>query len=76
MTTNDKFAVVQAKHMAHGTMKQPKGFYENIELQLTISPDIRIMDMEKLFAEIQNMFILWTRDLDTDYKYVIEKVEE
>jgi len=60
--------------MARGEMTRDtdRDPWANIKLNLEISPDIRMMDIEKLFKEIQNVYMYWTRDLDTNYRYVID----
>ena len=70
-------AKIYLKNVFNGTMSQiptEKFLLSNpIEIHLSISPDARAIDIEKLFQEIQNKILLWTRDMDTDCKYITDK---
>ena len=70
-------AKIYVKHAMNGSMtKSEEGPFPSsnqIKIDLTISPDIRIMDLEKVFKEIQNKFMYWTRDVDSDSLYIIDE---
>ena len=71
-----KRATIKLPHSFSGTMEKsdegafPK--YNNIKLKLSISHDTRIRDIEKLFGELQDMILMWNREVDTDCKYIYE----
>ena len=69
-------AKIKLKYSFDGTMEEVDNgrFTSNapIEIHLKIERDARIRDIEKLFGELQDKILFWTRSLDTDHKYVVE----
>ena len=72
-----KKAKIKLQYSFEGTIeKSDEGRFPRdnpIEIYLKIAPDTRIRDIEKLFGELQDKIILWTRALDVDHKYVVEE---
>lgn len=70
-------AKIYVKHVMSGSMtKSEEGPFPSsnqIKIDLTISPAIRMMDLEKVFKELQDKFLFWTRDVDTECRYVVEE---
>lgn len=70
-------AKISLKYSFEGCMIQETGGKypgsNNVEINIKIGPDARIIDLEKLFGEIQNKYILWTREFDIDRNYMVEE---
>jgi hypothetical protein len=76
MTNKKRLAKINAKHIIKGEMSIDGGFPpNNININLTIAQDARIRDIEKLFGEIQDKILLWTRDTDCDHLMVVDESE-
>jgi len=69
-------AKIYLKHALSGSMKSESRSFPSsnpIKIELTIAPDIRMMDLEKVFKELQDKILYWTRDVDSNHKYVIDE---
>ena len=69
-------AQIYVKHVLSGTMtKSENGSFQSsnpIKINLIIAPDIRMMDLEKVFKELQDKILYWTRAVDVNCLYVVD----
>ena len=73
---NMKKAKVHIEHSASGTVKYDDRAWppDNFEIKLSIAPDCRVIEVERLFEQLNDLFVLWCRNTDNGrtVNYVIE----
>ena len=69
-------AKINLKYALSGSMTKseegPLPSSNPIKIDLTIAPDIRMMDLEKVFKELQDKILYWTRAVDVNCLYVVD----